>query len=204
MKNIAILFLVTFLVTFYSCKKEEDTQITIQETPKLTEQEEMDLLFSCEQEKLLRDVYLYSFDKYGNAIFNQIAGSQNVRMSELKGLISSYNLDDPTSLDIGMFSTSSFQDIYNTALIQSDSSLESAIMAILYLEDKDMVDIREFISNTTKENMLYTYEFMYCTSENHIRWLYPELLLEGGTYTPQFISQDDFNEIINSNLYQCR
>ena len=147
---------------------------------------------------------MYSYEKYTNPVLIQIAGSQQVRMDELKALLEKYNVVDPASPDTGVFSTAEFQDYYDKLTLQSDESLEMALKAVMEIEDLAIRDISGYISNTSKEDILYTYDFMKCTSKNHLRWLNPELLVEGGSYTPQFISQQDYDDIINSDLFQCR
>ncbi len=53
----------------------------------LTLQEQQDLLFLREEEKLARDVYLYSFDLYGDVIFNNIASSEQQHMDQVLTLL---------------------------------------------------------------------------------------------------------------------
>lgn len=204
MQKTALFIFTLFFVTLSSCDNE-DTELPITPSePQLTEQEKADLTFSREQEKLSRDVYLYAYAKYQNPIHLKVSGSQQVRMDELKALLEKHELADPASQDTGVFSTTELQDRYNDLITQADISLEMAIISTMTVEDRGMSDIETYISNTEKEDVLYTYDFMHCTSKNHIRWLYPELQLEGGTYTPQFISQEEYNEITNSPLFQCR
>ena len=149
-------------------------------------------------------MHLYGYAKYGNPIQLKVAGSQQVRMDEVLDLLTEYDIADPASADTGVFSTTALQDRYNVLIAQADISLEMAIISSLTVEDRGINDIETYISNAAQDDILTEYAFMQCTSRNHIRWLYPELLTEGGSYTPQYISQEMYNEIINSPLFQCR
>jgi hypothetical protein len=208
MKKIAIMVFAIFVGTLASCNKEDEptggTPDTNPSVSLLTDQEKTDLLFLREEEKLARDVYLYAFDKYNFEVFQQIAGSEQVHMDEVKVLLDKYELEDPASVDKGVFNDAILQNLYNQLIAMTDTSLVGGLTAGMIIEDMDMADIGNFEANTTITDILDVHEFLKCTSRNHMRYFYMDLTKNGGTYSPQYISQTDYDEIVNSQLFMCR
>jgi hypothetical protein len=70
MKKILIAALT--LIMLSSCSNASDIQSSVP----LTQKENDDLRFLREEEKLARDVYLFSYDKYQISVFNSISRSE--------------------------------------------------------------------------------------------------------------------------------
>ena len=138
-KIIVILIMaVTFTVT-NSCS--DDNSTIESETKLLTQQEEEDLKFSREEEKLARDVYLFSYEKYGETLFDNIARSEQMHMDLVLTSLNLYNLSDPASSERGVFSDQTLQSIYNDLISLSDLSLIEAYKVGAIIEDLDINDI---------------------------------------------------------------
>ncbi len=200
MKKLAFLTLVVIFTLTSSCSDDTADEIQVDT---LSQQEKDDLLFMREEEKLARDVYLYSFDKYGEAIFNNIARSEQQHMDQLLTLINNYNLNDSASSERGVFNNQVLQDLYNDLTGLSDLSLVDALKIGATIEDLDISDIDEFEDRTGKADILNTYDKLKCGSRNHLRSYIGRLTVSGVDYIPQFISLDEFNEIINSQKESC-
>lgn len=176
-----------------ACEKED-------ELVPLSDQEKSDLIFLREEEKLARDVYVYSYNKYGQSIFNNISNSEQSHMNSVLNLLNKYGLSDPlTTNSYGVFSNSELQAIYNELTAKSDSSLIKAIEVGANIEDLDINDIKTFKSHTVNADLLNVYDKLSCGSRNHMRSFVGEL----GTYTPIFISQSEYDAIMNSSNEQC-
>ncbi len=184
-------------------QEEIDDLILIGEKLILTQQEIDDLLFIREEEKLARDVYLYSFDKYGVAIFGNISKSEQKHMDQVLILLNAYQLIDPASTERGVFTNQTLQNLYNDLIAQSDISLKDALAIGATIEDLDINDIEENIDRTIKVDILNVYDNLKCGSRNHLRNYMSQLVLNGGDYTPQYISLIEFTEIINSANERC-
>lgn len=166
----------------------------------LTDQEKADLLFLREEEKLARDVYIYSYNNYGQNIFNNISNSEQSHMNSVLNLITKYGLTDPVINNAnGVFSNSKLQTLYNQLIAKSDISLSKALEVGANIEDLDINDIKTFKSHTTNADLINVYDKLTCGSRNHMRSFVGQL----GTYTPVYISQAEYNAIINSSNEQC-
>ncbi len=200
MKKLTLVVLV--LTALSSCSNDENDVVT-QSTTQLTQQEIDDLLFLREEEKLARDVYLFSYDKYAETIFNSISQSEQQHMNSVLTLLNTYGIADPASSERGVFKNQTLQSLYNDLTTQSDISLLEALKVGAIIEDLDLNDIHEDESNTTKEDIINVYEKLSCGSRNHLRSYTSQLLLNGENYIPQFISLAEFEEVINSESEIC-
>ena len=200
MKKLAFFTLAVILTLTSSCSDDTADEIQVDT---ISQQEKDDLLFMREEEKLARDVYLFSYDKYGEAIFNNIARSEQQHMDQMLTLINTYKLNDPASSDRGVFSNQVLQELYNELTAQSSSSLDNALVVGATIEDLDIKDLDEAEDKTDKADILNTYDKLKCGSRNHLRSYISRLEVSGVIYIPQFISLDEFNEIINSQKESC-
>ena len=200
MKKLALITLAITVTILGSCSDDE-TSAT--ETGILSQQEEEDLKFSREEEKLARDVYLFSYDKYGNSIFNNISKSEQQHMDQVLILLNDYQISDPASSERGVFSNQELQNLYNELTTKSNTSLVDAFVVGAIIEDLDINDLNMLESRTTKSDLLNVYASLECGSRNHLRSYIGQLELNNVGYSPEFISTADFNEIINSTKEQC-
>ncbi|HHC80695.1 MAG TPA: DUF2202 domain-containing protein [Flavobacteriia bacterium] len=202
MKKLAVITMAVILSVVSSCSDDDDTT-QIAQTATLSQQEKDDLLFLREEEKLARDVYLFSFDKYGEAIFNNISQSEQQHMDQVLTLLNAYQLSDPASADRGVFVNQELQTLYNNLTAQSDISLVEALKVGATIEDLDIRDIEDFESRTTKTDILSVYDKLRCGSRNHLRSYVGQLVANEVTYVQQFITLEEFTEIINSANERC-
>lgn len=194
--NKLVLFTTTIIVALFmsSCSDDEVS---------LTQNEIDDLQVLREEEKLARDVYLFSYDKYGEDIFNNIASSEQKHMNKILTLLNKYNLDDPALANRGEFTNQTLQGLYDDLTAQSDISLIEALKVGATIEDLDINDIDDFISRTDNSDILAAYNKLNCGSRNHMRSYYGRLIENDITYAPQFISNNQLESIISSSNEQC-
>jgi hypothetical protein len=157
------------------------------------------LIFMREEEKLARDVYLYFYEKYNIPIFKNISKSESVHMKALKFLLDKYELEDPVIDDaIGQFQNKELANLFNQLTKAGDVSLVEALKIGLTIEDLDIRDLMGYETSITNEDVIYVYDRLTRGSRNHLRAYNRLTLRNGGTYEAQFITQELFDEIINS------
>lgn len=170
----------------------------------ITEQQKNDLVFLREEEKLARDVYLFSFNKYGTTVFNTIAQSEQRHMDAILAILETYDVRDPVgNNEKGVFENKTLQYLYDSLTATSSTSLILALKVGATIEDLDIKDIEGFKKNTKQQDILKVYERLVCGSKNHIRSFSHFVQQEGGTYKNQFISNEDFTTILNGVNGPC-
>ncbi|MBK8627654.1 MAG: DUF2202 domain-containing protein [Saprospiraceae bacterium] len=194
------LILIGFAAMFVlaSCSKDSNVESL------LTEQEKSDLIFLRQEEKLAHDVYVYAYQKYAHFVFNNISNSEQTHIDNMTGLLSKYNVVDPAAgLANGVFADNELQVLYNQLIAKVDISLIDALVVGATIEDLDISDINRFYANTNKTDILRVYDVLNCGSRNHLRGFTGQLKPLGATYSPQFLTTSDYQNIISGSHENC-
>lgn len=157
------------------------------------------LVFMREEEKLARDVYQLLYTQWGQPIFNNIAASEQQHLDAVATLIARYKLPDPAShTGTGVFVDPELQTMFNALMSQGQTSLSAALQVGAAIEDLDIKDLNERIAQTDNPDVKLVYMNLLKGSRNHLRSFVSKLTAAGVSYTPQYISQAEFDAIINS------
>lgn len=196
------LFLFLVFGAFLSSCQETETPAR---NTTLTEAELETLLFTREEEKLAHDVYLYAFQKYGTPIFQNIATSETSHTQSILNTMAKYNVPDPLngSTVQGQFSDPVILQLYQDLTAQVDVSLVSAMEVGLFIEDLDIYDLDQALLETQKTDLIAVYQNLRCGSTNHMRSFENLASSLGVTYSPEFITLEEYTEIINSSAVKC-
>jgi hypothetical protein len=161
--------------------------------------EKAGLTYLREEEKLARDVYFKLYEKYGVRIFNNIYNSEVTHTNAVYQLLRKYELQDPFGNNgVGVFTDQNLQNLYNTLIAKGNQSLLNAYQVGATIEDVDLFDIKEKLAVADNQDIKLVYEMLAKGSRNHMRAFYKNLVNIGGSYTPQYITQAEFDAIINS------
>lgn len=217
LKIVKPLFITAILVTTFSCGKNDSTgdnnnpgnngnlaafREQVNNLPKepLSIEEINSLGFMREEEKLARDVYTFLYTKWGSNIFTNISASEQTHTDAVLLLLNKYNLTDPVNSNPpGVFSNSLLQQLYNQLTMQGNTATQSYITGAT-IEDLDLFDLKNALLTTDNQDIRLVYEMLAKGSRNHLRSFYRNIQNSGSVYAPQYISQDEFDAIINSSM----
>ena len=166
--------------------------------PTLSSDEESGLLQMREEEKLARDVYLAMEEMWHKQIFSNISESEQRHMDAVVTLIDRYNLEDPALVSEGEFTDGNIQELYDSLVEDGSASLLDALLVGATIEDMDIFDLQELLKETTRRDIKNVYENLLEGSKSHLRAFVFQLDLLGLDYDPQFITEEEFDAIINS------
>ena len=169
----------------------------------LTDTEKADLVYMREEEKLARDVYLYSLDLYGMQIFSNISEAEQRHMDRVLDLLTYYNIPDPASTEKGVFINPDLQTLYNDLTAKSKLSLLDALIVGATIEDLDIRDLEKCLNQTVKKDIVSVYTKLNCASGNHMRAFSGQIISNGGMYLPQFLSDERYQQIISADHEKC-
>jgi hypothetical protein len=219
LKNTSLgLILTVIIFAFGSCTKDKNTvnndnnsgnlnkidvqsQINLFPKESLSTEELNNLLFLREEEKLAMDVYITLYNKWGVAIFNNISQSESTHTSAILSLLIKYSLPDPVGTNaIGEFKNTQLQALYDQLVSEGNISALNAYKVGATIEDLDLYDIKTALLYVNNQDIRYVYDLLAKGSRNHMRSFYNTLVNAGGTYTPQYISNEEFQTIINSAI----
>ena len=167
----------------------------------LTQTEIDSLIFMREEEKLARDVYLTLYDQWGLPIFQNISSSEQKHTDSIKALLELYDISDPVANDnIGIFTNDSLQALYDQLVAQGSESLVEALKVGAAIEEIDILDLEEGLSDIDEPNIIMVYNNLLNGSYNHLRAFVSQIERQtGDNYQPQFMALDDFNTIVNNS-----
>jgi hypothetical protein len=175
------------------------TLLGVVATSELTDAEAKGLIQMREEEKLAHDVYVTLYDKWGQNTFNNISKSEQTHTDTIKYLLDKYEIDDPVKdTTVGVFTDPTMQKLYDDLVVQGSKSLEDALVVGATVEDLDIKDLEDWIAKTDNEDILIAYQNLMKGSRNHMRAFIRVLERNGGEYTPQYISQTEYQEILAS------
>jgi len=213
MKNLKKHFLIISLtiintliaISYQSCTTVTEEIDTQEEVVSLTQDEKDMLIKMREEEKLARDVYDYLYLKYGDTldIFNWISNSEQFHMNNVLEVLVKYDIPDPALSEPGQFNAPQLQDLYEQLTAAGDVSVIDALKVGATIEDLDIYDLEEYLNQTDNEDIVELFSSLACWSRNHMRSFVSELNLYTENYSPQFISQTEFDDIIYNAYENC-
>jgi hypothetical protein len=199
----------SMVTVFISCNKNNDNNLNndfntrVFNLPKqpLNSDEQATLPFMREEEKLARDVYTFLYSMWQINIFSNISSAEQAHMDAVLLLLNKYKLPDPAGNNpAGVFTNSTLQTLYNQLTTKGSVSLLDALKVGATIEDLDINDLKTALTKADNQDIRLVYENLVKGSRNHLRSFYSNILSAGGTYTPQYISQAEFDAIINSPM----
>jgi hypothetical protein len=117
----------------------------------------------------------------------------------IKELLIKYSIEDPSANKaIGEFTNPDFTELYNQLVLEGSKSITDGLKIGATVEDLDISDLQKLITTVNNADILTVYNNLEKGSRNHIRSFTRLLNRNGVTYTPSYISQAQYIEIINS------
>ncbi|MGE0823723.1 MAG: DUF2202 domain-containing protein [Candidatus Binatia bacterium] len=171
----------------------------------LSTEESASLQWLREEEKLARDVYMLSATLYTLPIFNNIALSETTHTEAVLTLITRYQLTDPADGTApGVFTNPTLQGLYDTFSARSRVGLIEALRVGAEIEELDIRDIETQKVHIDNRDILLVYDHLLSGSRNHLRAFVTVLAQQGQSYEPQYLSQEEYDAIIGSDLERGR
>lgn len=177
------------------------SQLELYPLGELSDEEAAGLAFMREEEKLAGDVYSALFDVHGLRIFANIADSEQTHAEAVLALLDRYDLPDPATGEAGVFTNTDLQMLYDTLVARGSASLYDGLVVGALIEDLDIVDLDDNMAQVVEnDDILLVYNNLQLGSRNHLRAFYRQLTANGWDYTPEYLSQEAFDEIVNSEM----
>jgi hypothetical protein len=161
----------------------------------LTDSEKEGLLYMAEEEKLAGDVYQSLNEKWNLRVFDNIGKAERTHEAAVKTLLTRYSLPDPTK-GAGEFSNENLQALYNDLVSRGSASTKDALQVGAAIEEIDILDLEDHMAQTDKADILLVYANLKRGSENHLRAFVNNLQRQGVLYTPEYLSSEEYNRII--------
>ena len=166
----------------------------------LSDAEIAGLMLMREEEKLARDVYTALYAEHGSNIFQNIADSEQSHTDAVLSLLERYALNDPVGDNaLGIFTDVDLQQLYDTLVALGTPTLMDALFVGARIEELAIADIQRLIDEVVdNDDILLVYNNLLLGSRNHLRAFNRQIESNGWSYTPEYISQAAYDDIVNS------
>ncbi len=166
----------------------------------LSETEKADLVYMREEEKLAHDVYLALGTKWNNNVLLQIAESEQRHTESVAFLLEKYGIADPAAgKAAGEFFNQDLKALYEKLVAEGSKSLAAALAVGATIEDLDIYDLDEALKDAKNPDVVRVFENLKSGSENHMRAFVAQLEAAGATYKPSYITEEQYNDILEGN-----
>lgn len=164
----------------------------------LTENEINGLQFMREEEKMARDVYLTLYEQWFLIPFKNISKSEQVHMDAILNLLNKYGLDDPAEgKEIGEFTNSDLQELYDDLVLRGSESAVEALNVGALIEEVDIIDIQRLLDEDFEsEDIEFVMSNLLRGSGFHLKAFVWNLNKYSIVYEPKLLDVEKFNEII--------
>ena len=156
------------------------------------------LTFMVEEEKVARDVYNVLYESTSIPAFANIAKAEQRHMDAIMALLDKYELNNPLSLEAGVFLNPDLQTLYNNLVALGQANEENALLVGATIEDVDIFDLLHELDVVDNEDITRVFENLLKGSENHLRAFNSLLVMYG--YAPyaasEFLTQAEIDTIL--------
>jgi len=136
----------------------------------LTATQKVDLLFMLEEEKVALDVYSYLYEIWNHRVFSNIAKSEQKHVDAVKRLVTKYNLEPSSTLNMpGSFENEKLQALYDSLIEKGSSSLVDALEVGVIVEETDIKDLEEILELDVPADFEKVYEKLLKASYKHLK-----------------------------------
>jgi hypothetical protein len=188
---------------FTACEENQDMINATSDTMGIQKEDSAEsycyqsLQYMREEEKLAHDVYVYLYDQWQVPIFHNISNAETVHTNAVLGLLELYGIEDPALPGFGEFSNPELQDLYNQLTETGSTSLIDALTVGATIEEVDIIDLDQAMDSCDVDTIDVVYSRLRRGSTHHLKAFVAWLSAQGVNYQPQFLSQEEFDEIIN-------
>ena len=167
----------------------------------LSDAEQSSLVYMREEEKLAGDVYARLYQAWGLKIFTNISTSETSHTEAVRQLLLRYSVTDPAAnRAAGLYTNATLQGLYAQLVAAGSVSLIEGLKVGAAIEELDMLDINNHLKTVDNQDIRLVYDSLLKGSRNHLRSFYKTLLQQGGSYTAQYLTQAEFDAIVNSSM----
>lgn len=159
------------------------------------------LLYMYEEEKLARDIYALFADLWDKPMFANISSAEQTHLDSVAALLERYDLPVPGTNISGTYSNPILQNLYAELSEKGKTSLADALLVGGAIEELDILDLRNRLELTDQTDIQTVFQNLLSGSYNHLNSFSSVYLVETGeAYTPQYLSQTDFDTIMTEGI----
>ncbi|MBN2664832.1 MAG: DUF2202 domain-containing protein [Bacteroidales bacterium] len=203
MKFTAKFLIVAFLSIILSLNLNAQNKkpcVNQQSTPKepISQAEIQILKYMADEEKLAGDVYKTLYETWNLRIFDNISKAEDHHQKLVVKMLTKYEIEYTPKTDRGKYNDPKMEQLYLDLVLEGKKSIVDALKTGAKIEDLDIFDLNSAIENDVDSNdITAVFTNIRQGSYQHIKAFTNVLKRYDESYTPQYISEEEFNNIIN-------
>lgn len=165
----------------------------------LSQQEQTDLQYMRQEEKMAYDAYSVFYEKWEAQPFKNIQAAEKQHIALVLDQMAYFKVPDPLAgveNQRGTFALTEIKTLYTDLIAKGNTSLSAAFQAGALIEETDIRDLQSRYASTSNTAIRNTYTVLIQASENHLRAFVRNLKRQGITYTPRVLDAAEFNRIV--------
>lgn len=167
-----------------------------------SENEKLGLVLTMEELKLSQDVNEFLRNKWGLDVF--VSNQQNAfwDLQKMKRFLKNQDRNNPLEfLSEGKFNFPEHQEIYNTYVLRGNASINGGLYVAISLQEANCLKLLDRVDQTTNPDLLDNYRDLLLSYGNSLREMHKGMAELGLIYTPQFMSDQTYETIINKKEF---
>lgn len=176
------------------------TEIFSTDVSDLSDDDIAGLLLMREEEKMARDAYLAYEDLWEMRVFTNISKSEASHMDAILRLLEHFEIADPALSEVGEFSNSDIQALYDELIAAGSESAIKALEAAAFVEEYDILDLEKLLEETSNVDLQLVYGNLLKGSRNHLRAFVNQINVLGADYAPILLDATYFEELLSSAM----
>jgi hypothetical protein len=151
--------------------------------------------FIWEEEKTARDLYVSFYKQTNQSIFANLTRSEQNHMDQVRSIMDRYGVSTP-ALEREALENQTLIQMYTDLLSRGSRSDQDALKAASTFEEISIMDLQKEINATENQEVVAVYQGLLAGSRKHLRSYVSDLKEQGIAYTPKYLSQAEFDEVM--------
>lgn len=149
------------------------------------------------EEKMSYDLMSEFYNNWQLEVFNSVKERDAKHVWCMDKVIMKYGFNNSSSVSVDLFNDKKVQAFYDEMSVKGSISDLSALEAAAYVKERSISELREKIQTQSDPYIVKIIFLMEKASQNQFRALVNSIKLSGAEYTPSYLTDDEYNNIIS-------
>lgn len=158
------------------------------------------LLYLRGVEKVAYDVYDSLSHRWQYQHFSNLEHEESAHQDLITTLLAKYQIADPYIAHSarGVYQEQALLDVFSLLVSQGLPSFASALQVSVMIEEFEIKELQRLLVATDNTDVQFVYQNLLKDSRNQLRTFITVLRDQNQTYTPQYLTSDSFQQIVDA------
>jgi hypothetical protein len=151
------------------------------------------------EERMAYDLYGEFYERWALSVFKKVQEREAKHVWCVERIMDNYGFTYNTNVISGSYPDKEIQKIYDELTVKGCISDLAALEAAAYIKEKHISQLRERIRYQEDEYIVKVIFLMESAAQSHLRAFVKSIRLSGSDYSPVFLTDDEFRNIMDSD-----